>query len=95
MWVVDVESLRFLAVNEAALRQYGYTRDEFMRLTLRDIRPPSELARVRVGDWDDCPATTSVRASIAARTGRRLTSKCGATTSISMAAAPVWSWSST
>lgn len=41
-WVFDEESLRFLEVNEAALRQYGYTRAEFGNLTLPDIRSPQQ-----------------------------------------------------
>jgi PAS domain S-box-containing protein len=43
MWVYDRESLAFLAVNDAALRLYGYSRDEFLGMTIRDIRPPEEL----------------------------------------------------
>jgi two-component system, cell cycle sensor histidine kinase and response regulator CckA len=46
MWVFDDDTLAFLAVNSAALEQYGYTRDEFLRLTLRDIRPPEDVARL-------------------------------------------------
>src|SRR5918996_1051044 len=42
MWVYDVETLRFLAVNDAALRRYGYTRDEFLQLTITDIHPPED-----------------------------------------------------
>jgi diguanylate cyclase (GGDEF)-like protein/PAS domain S-box-containing protein len=37
-WIYDLKSLRFLEVNDSALRQYGYTRDEFLSLTLNDIR---------------------------------------------------------
>jgi two-component system, cell cycle sensor histidine kinase and response regulator CckA len=37
MWVYDVISLRFLAVNEATLLAYGYTRDEFLQMTLLDV----------------------------------------------------------
>jgi len=44
MWVFDVETLRFLAVNEAAVNLYGYTRDEFLGMTLREIRPPEDAA---------------------------------------------------
>jgi PAS domain S-box-containing protein len=43
MWLFDVESLSFLAVNEAAVRHYGYSRDEFMRMTIKDIRPPEDV----------------------------------------------------
>ncbi len=46
MWVYDVETLGFLAVNEAAILHYGYSREEFMALTLRDIRPEEELSRL-------------------------------------------------
>ena len=38
MWVVDTETLRFLAVNDAALRHYEYTREEFLALGANDIR---------------------------------------------------------
>jgi PAS domain S-box-containing protein len=44
MWVRDVATLRFLAVNEAAQRLYGYSRDEFLAMTIREIRPPEEWA---------------------------------------------------
>lgn len=46
MWVYERDSLRFLAVNDAAVRAYGYSRDEFLRMTLLDIRPPNEHARL-------------------------------------------------
>ena len=36
-WVVDSKSHKFLAVNEAAIRHYGYSREEFLALTLGDI----------------------------------------------------------
>jgi two-component system cell cycle sensor histidine kinase/response regulator CckA len=39
MWVFDLETLGFLAVNDAAVRDYGWTRDEFLHLTLADVRP--------------------------------------------------------
>ena len=44
MLVYDVATLAFLAVNDAALGHYGYTPDEFARLTLRDIRVPDDAA---------------------------------------------------
>ena len=43
MWVYDYESLRFTDVNDAAVRHYGYSRSEFLRMTIREIRPPEEL----------------------------------------------------
>lgn len=44
MWVFDVHTLRFLDVNAAATADYGYSRDEFLRMTLPDIRPPESVA---------------------------------------------------
>jgi PAS domain S-box-containing protein len=41
-WVFDVETLRFTAVNPAAIAHYGYSEDEFLLMTLRDIRTPQE-----------------------------------------------------
>jgi len=38
MWVFDLETLAFLEVNTAAIRHYGYTRGEFLRMTISDIR---------------------------------------------------------
>src|SRR5438034_557867 len=46
MFVYDFETLRILAVNGAAVARYGHTESEFLQLTLRDIRPPEEQARL-------------------------------------------------
>jgi PAS domain S-box-containing protein len=43
-WIYDEETLRFLDVNDEAVRMYGYTREEFAKMTLLDIRPPEEAA---------------------------------------------------
>ncbi|MCA2999258.1 MAG: PAS domain S-box protein [Rhodocyclaceae bacterium] len=62
MWVFDAESSGFLAVNQAACKQYGYSADEFMDMTIFDLHPPSELPRLKAalekspeeresGDW--------------------------------------------
>jgi PAS domain S-box-containing protein len=40
MWVVDEQTLRFLEVNTAAVRKYGWRRDDFLAMTVFDIRPP-------------------------------------------------------
>jgi PAS domain S-box-containing protein len=39
MWVYDVETLSFLAVNAAVVRRYGYSEEEFLAMTIKDIRP--------------------------------------------------------
>lgn len=43
MWVYDVETLRFLEVNDAAIYRYGYSREEFLSMTIKDIRPPEDV----------------------------------------------------
>ncbi len=42
MWTFDKKTLCFLNVNEAAIRHYGYSRDEFLAMTILDIRPPED-----------------------------------------------------
>jgi two-component system, cell cycle sensor histidine kinase and response regulator CckA len=43
MWVFDIETLQFLEVNEAAVAKYGFGRDEFLGMTIADIRPPGDV----------------------------------------------------
>jgi PAS domain S-box-containing protein len=43
MWVYDIETLKFLTVNDAAVYHYGYSKDEFLVMTLKDIRPPEDI----------------------------------------------------
>jgi two-component system cell cycle sensor histidine kinase/response regulator CckA len=43
LWVYDLETLGFLAVNDAAMAHYGFSREEFLGMTLRDIRPPEDV----------------------------------------------------
>ncbi len=51
MWVYDLETLRFLAVNRAAVSLYGYAEEEFLRMTILDIRPQEERAKVAASVW--------------------------------------------
>jgi PAS domain S-box-containing protein len=44
MWVIDAESLAFLAVNDEAVRRYGWSREEFLGMTLMDLRPERDGA---------------------------------------------------
>ncbi len=46
MWVYDRSTLRFLAVNDAALARYGYSREQFLAMTIADIRPAEDLQRL-------------------------------------------------
>ncbi len=43
MWVFDPQTLKFLEVNEAAIQSYGYSREEFLAMTIGEIRPPEDV----------------------------------------------------
>jgi len=43
MWVVDLNTLKFLDVNRATIDHYGYTRKELLTMTLKDIRPAEDI----------------------------------------------------
>jgi PAS domain S-box-containing protein len=43
MWVYDVETFKILDVNEAAIRHYGYSSEEFLQLTIKDLRPECDI----------------------------------------------------
>ena len=46
MYVCDRETLEFLEVNASAERQYGYTREEFLKMKITDIRPSEDIPRL-------------------------------------------------
>jgi len=50
MWIYDRRTLRFLDVSEGAIRLYGYSREEFLGMTVRDIGPIEELTRLECLD---------------------------------------------
>ncbi len=47
LWVFDVDTLRFLAVNQTAVRLYGYTKEEFLSMRITDIRPAEDVVRLQ------------------------------------------------
>src|SRR5208337_3730285 len=47
MWVLDCATLKFLAVNEATIHHYGYSREEFLSMTIADIRPEVDVRESR------------------------------------------------
>jgi len=49
MWIFDVETLEFVEVNEAATLQYGYSRDEFLGMSIMDILPPDDAPGLHHG----------------------------------------------
>jgi two-component system sensor histidine kinase UhpB len=46
MWIVDLDTLSFLNVNETAVRHYGYSREEFLAMTIKDIRPAEDIPKL-------------------------------------------------
>jgi len=46
MWIYDLETLGFLEVNDAAVGHYGYSKEEFQAMTLKDIRPKEDIDRL-------------------------------------------------
>jgi PAS domain S-box-containing protein len=42
MWLYDVDTLQFLEVNDAAVHYYGYSREEFLSMSINDIRPEED-----------------------------------------------------
>ncbi len=46
MWVFDLETFQFLDVNEAALNHYGYSKEEFISMSIKEIRPADEVAKL-------------------------------------------------
>ncbi len=48
-WVYDIETLRFLVVNDAAVARYGFSREEFLAMTINDILPEKHHAGPQEG----------------------------------------------
>ncbi|HEU0094144.1 MAG TPA: PAS domain S-box protein, partial [Vicinamibacteria bacterium] len=62
MWVFDENTLAFLAVNDAAARLYGFSKDELLGMTIKDIRPLEEVPALldylaTIPDSPSLPAT--------------------------------------
>ena len=53
IWVYNEETLAFLAVNEAATRTYGFTRDEFLSMTVDDIRAREDIPTLLIKSGED------------------------------------------
>ncbi len=62
MWMFDAETLAFLAVNDAAVERYGWTREEFLAKTIRDIRPPADVPMVEALAREHSEGDTTRRA---------------------------------
>ena len=70
MWVFDRETLAFLEVNAAATAKYGYTREQFLGMTVTDLRPPDDVREflrtahskegVTAESWRHCTRTGAI-----------------------------------
>lgn len=49
MWLYDTETWAFLDVNQSAVKHYGYTKDEFLSMSILDISPPEDVEQVKEG----------------------------------------------
>jgi len=59
MWVVDAASLAFIVVNDAAVKKYGYSREEFLAMTMDQMAEPEEDAAEPGGATDDLADSAS------------------------------------
>jgi PAS domain S-box-containing protein len=92
MWVFDVETLAFLAVNDAAVRLYGYSRDEFLGMTIKEIRPLGEVPALLeyLDTIPDSPSLPATQVKHRKRTARCWRCKAAPTRSSSTARARAW-----
>jgi PAS domain S-box-containing protein len=59
MWVFDKETFAFLSVNDAAVVHYGYSREEFLTMTVKDIHPPEDVPDFLENEVKDATGNTS------------------------------------
>ncbi len=46
MWIIDEKTMRFVAVNNAAVQKYGYSKEEFLKMSILDIIPPEDVESI-------------------------------------------------
>jgi PAS domain S-box-containing protein len=57
VWVYDLKTLAILDVNRSAVRNYGFSREEFLSLTIKDIRPPEDVPALLASAESSSPNT--------------------------------------
>ena len=57
MWLYDVDTLSFLEVNNSAVERYGYSREEFLSMTIKDIRPAQDIPKFLELNAEPLPIT--------------------------------------
>ena len=53
MYICDIETLDFLEVNQSLIDSYGYTREEFLKMKVSDIRPEEDIPKLLIDVHDD------------------------------------------
>src|SRR5436190_7514085 len=61
MWMTTIPGLDIIDVNEAAIKQYGYSRKEFLKLNTRDLRPAEDVENFLREVDKMLPGTTNLR----------------------------------
>lgn len=62
-WIYDTDSLQFLEVNQAAISNYGYSREEFLAMTIKEIRAEEEVDNL-LKDIDELRTSKDVQSGI-------------------------------
>ncbi len=57
-WIYELDGLKILEVNEAAVKKYGYSREQFLSMTIKDIKPPEDVERMLAVNTEVKPGTT-------------------------------------
>ncbi|MDP9291046.1 MAG: PAS domain S-box protein [Verrucomicrobiota bacterium] len=73
MWIYDAATLEFLAVNKAALAEFGYTRQEFRAMTMRGLQPAkNSLAATAPRQATPAPTASKISITLARKNGSTL-----------------------
>ncbi|MEQ9263464.1 MAG: PAS domain S-box protein [Owenweeksia sp.] len=64
MWIYDLKTFRFLAVNKEAIRHYGYSEKEFLHMTIKDIRPKEDIPKLEKAVKEAISRTESYKESL-------------------------------
>lgn len=74
MWILGLPNLNFLAVNQAAILHYGYSRDEFLSMTIFDIRSRNE--KEKLIEQMHQPSFFSIKAAMETYKEKRSRNRC-------------------
>lgn len=93
-WIFDQQTLAFLAVNNVAVERYGYSREQFLHMTILDIRPAEDVPKMlrrAVHPHEKGPSDRD-HGNTNGRTAKYLMSKSPVTNCSLMDMTPNWWW---